>query len=142
MKDVIKKLMALTHRQWLGRNLTKHYLTKGNISPKTIEELARELKKLVDTDIHNIAGKNRWMLDVDLSDRAVMSMRETQYAIFELKATQAKDKVVEERTDGKTKDFKKYCSIPGMCVPIRNVFKHKDCIEEGRPRRKKKQEKK
>ena len=61
---------------------------------KTKEELARELEKLLDMDIHNIADKNRWMLDMDPPDRAVMSMRETQYAIFELKTAQAQDKAV------------------------------------------------
>ena len=96
------------------------------------EELARELDGLLDTDIHNISDKNRLMLDMDTSDRAVMSRRETQYTIFELKAAQAQDKAVEERTDWKTKDFKKYCIIPGMCVPTRKVFKHEGCIEEER----------
>jgi len=54
----------------------KHHRTKGSIALKTKEELARELDKLLDTDVHNIADKNRWMLDMDPSDRAVMSMQE------------------------------------------------------------------
>ena len=79
----------------------KHHRTVGSIVPKTKEELARALYKLLDTAIHNIADKNRWILDMDPSDRAVMSTRETTYAIFELKAAQAQDKAVEERTDEK-----------------------------------------
>ena len=75
------------------------------------------------------------MLDMDPSDRAVMSMRETQYAIFELKAAQTQYKTVEERTDRKTRDFTKYCNIPRMGVPTRNVFKHEGCLEEVRVRR-------
>ena len=72
------------------------------------------------------------MLDMDPSDRAVMSMRETQYTIFELEATQVQDKAVEERTDGKTRDFIKYCNILGMCVQTRYVFEYEGCIEEER----------
>ena len=72
------------------------------------------------------------MLDMDTSFRVMTSTRETKYAILELKAAQAQDKAVEERTDGKTKDFKKYCNIPGMCVPTGNMFKHEGCIEEER----------
>jgi hypothetical protein len=68
------------------------------------------------------------MLDMDPSDREVMSMRKTQYAIFELKLAQAQDKAVEERTDWKTRDFIKHFNIPGMCLPTRKVFKHKGCI--------------
>ena len=85
MRDFIRKLIALTHEQWLGCNLMKHHRTEGSIVPKAKEELARELDKLLDTDIHNIIDNNRWML-MDPSDRAVMSMRETKYAIFELEA--------------------------------------------------------
>ena len=117
------------------RRLTHQGTNLGKV--KTKEELARKLNKLLDTDIHNIADKNRWMLDMYPSDRTVMSMQETQYAIFELKAAQAQDKAVEERTDGKTRDFIKYCNIPGMCVPMRNVFEHEGCIEEERTQRKK-----
>ena len=112
VRDCIKKLMALTHEQWLGCNLMKHHRTEGSIALKTKEELARELDKLLDTNRHNIADNYRWMLDVDQSDRAVMSMWETQYAIFELKAAQAQEKAVEESTDGKSRDFMKYCNIP------------------------------
>ena len=84
--------MELTHKQWLGRNRTEHHRTEGSIALKTKEELARELDKLLDTDIHNITDKNRWILDMDPSDRAVMSMRKTQYAIFELKRHNLKTK--------------------------------------------------
>ena len=90
----------------------------------------------MDTDIHNIADKNRWMLDMDPSDRAVMSMRETHYAIFELKAAHTQDKTVEERTNGKTKDFKEYCKTNGMCVPTRNMFDHEVCLEEAKAQHK------
>ena len=52
----------------------KHHRTKGCIAIKTREELARELDRLVDIDIHNIIDKERWMLDMDPSHRAVMSV--------------------------------------------------------------------
>ena len=107
--------MSLTHEQWLDLDLTKHHRTKGSIAIKTREEIARELDRLLDTDIHNIADKDIWILDIDLSDSAVMSMRETQYVIFEQKAVQAQDKAVAKRTDGKTRDFKEHCKISEMC---------------------------
>ena len=67
----------------------KHHRIEGGIALKSKEELVRELDELFDTDIHNIVDKNRWMLDMDLSDRLVTSMRETHYVLFELKAAQA-----------------------------------------------------
>ena len=92
MRNFVKKLMAPTHEQWLGHNMMKHHRTEGSIALKTKEELAREFDRLLDTDIHNIADKNRWMLDMDPADVAVMSIRETQYAIFELKAMKAQER--------------------------------------------------
>ena len=64
---------------------------------------------------------------MDPSDRAVMSMQETKYSIFELIAAQAQDKAVEERTQAKTRDFIEHCKIPVMCVPARNVSEHIPC---------------
>ena len=55
----------------------KNHRNEGSIASKTKEEVVRELDKLVDTDIHNIADTNRWMLDMDPSERAVMSMQDT-----------------------------------------------------------------
>ena len=55
------------------------------------------------------------MLDMDPVDVTVMSTRETQYAIFELKAAKAQDKAVEERTNREAKYFKNTATCP-ECV--------------------------
>ena len=74
--DLVKTLLTLTYEQCLGRKLMKHHHTEGSITLKTKAELARELDRLLDTDIHNITDKNRWMLDMDPADVAVMSIRD------------------------------------------------------------------
>ena len=117
----------------------KHYRTEGSISFKTKEVLARGLDRLLDADIHNIADKDRWMLDMDPVDVAVMSIRETQYAIFKLKAAKAQDNTVEERTNKETTYFKQYYNMPGMCIPTMKVFEHEGCIEEERDKRRKRE---
>ena len=58
-RDCVKNIKALTLEQWIGCNLMNYHHTEGSIVLKTKEELARELDQLVDTDIHNIADKNR-----------------------------------------------------------------------------------
>ena len=140
MRECVKKLMALTHEQWLGRNLIKHHLTEGRITLKTKEELARELDRLLDTDMHNITDKHRWMLDMYPVDVAVMSIRETQYAVFELKAAKAQGNVAEKQTNKVTTDFKEYRNMSGMCVSTTKAFEHEDCIEEERAKHKKMRE--
>ena len=54
-----------------------------------------------------------------------------------VKAAQAQDKAVEERTNGKRQDLQEYCKTPGICVPARNMFDHESCIDEERAQRKK-----
>ena len=39
MKDLIRKLMGLSHEQWLARNLMKHHDTQGDIALETKKEL-------------------------------------------------------------------------------------------------------
>ena len=74
--------------------------TKGTIAIEIKGQLARELDRLLDKDIHNIAKEDRWMVDLDPLDKAVMSMLEMQCAVFELKAAKAQNKIVSERTAG------------------------------------------
>ena len=138
VRDFIKNLMCLPHEQWLGLNLMKHHRTKGTIGINTRGQLARELDSLLDKDIHNIAEKYGWMLDLDTSDKAVVSMWELQYTVFELKAAKAQDKVVSERTGGQTKDFTKHCRMSHVYVPMRNVYKNDGCTEEERSRQREK----
>ena len=71
---------------------------------KIEEQLARELDRLLDKVIHNIAEKDRWLLDLDLLDRAILSMREMQYTVFfKLKAVKDQDKAVSKQIGGQTK---------------------------------------
>ena len=74
----------------------KHQGTEGSIVTKTREQLVRDLDRLLDTDIHIIRDKERRRLDMDLSERAMMSMWEIPCAIVELKVAQAQDKVVSQ----------------------------------------------
>jgi hypothetical protein len=56
----------------------KDHCIKGAIVVETKEQLARELDRLLDKYIHSIAKKDKCMLVVDTSDRAMMKMREVQ----------------------------------------------------------------
>ena len=60
----------------------KHHRTKRYIAIKKRGRLAREVGRLPDKGIHNIAKKDRWMLDLDPSNEAVMSKQELQHSVF------------------------------------------------------------
>ena len=42
MRDFVRKLMGLSHKVWLARNLMKHHKTKGTMVIKTKEDLLKE----------------------------------------------------------------------------------------------------
>lgn len=46
MRDFVRKLMGLSHKNWLARNLMKHHKTKSIIAIKTKEELLKEADKI------------------------------------------------------------------------------------------------
>jgi hypothetical protein len=64
----------------------KHHRTNDAVAIKIKGQLEKEQDRLLDKDIHTISEKDRWMLDLDPSDKAVMSIWELQYMVFELKA--------------------------------------------------------
>jgi hypothetical protein len=82
MRDFIKNLMYLTYEQWLGWNLVKHHRIEGTITIKTRGQLARELDRLLDKDICNMSKKVRWMLDMDPSKKALLSMQEINMQVL------------------------------------------------------------
>ena len=122
MRDLIKQLLNLSHEQWLAKNLMKHHHTKGAIAIKTKEQLARQLDKLLDKDIHNIQDRDRWLLDLQQSDIGEMSLRQLQYTVFTLRAADKLDGVVIRRTSGRTKDFAQRVKMVDVAVPTANNF--------------------
>ena len=130
MRDLIKRLLHLSHEQWLARNLMKHHQTKGSIALETREQLGRELDKLLDKDIHNIQDQDRWLLDLQQSDVGEMSLRQLQYSVFTLRAANTLDNVVIQRTGGKTKDFAAHVKMEGIEVPTANKFNSDGSFQE------------
>ena len=59
MKDLIRKLMGLSHEMWLARNLMKQHSMQGASAIRTIEELKEEVDKAHHHDYQNIKEKDR-----------------------------------------------------------------------------------
>ena len=86
MKDFIRKLLSLLHKQWLARNFMKRHNTQGAVALETKKEFVREMDRLINQGPQNIKDHKRWMLDLDVVDSAQMSTPEIQYKTFELEA--------------------------------------------------------
>ena len=73
IKGLIRQLMSLSREEWLARNLMKHHDTQGAIALETKEELIRELEKLLNKTLQTIEERNRWILDLDVTNTVLMS---------------------------------------------------------------------
>ena len=102
MKDLVRKLMGLSHDTWLARNLMKHHKTKGRIAIKTKEELLREADKIAQRCSLSIEEKYSWLLDVESAAYAEMGCAEVQYSIFKLETLQAQEQLVAKRAGWNT----------------------------------------
>ena len=78
MRDFVRKLMGLSHKTWLARNLMKHRKTKGMIAIKTKEELLREADNIAQQCSLNIEEKYSWLLDVESAAYTEMGYTEVQ----------------------------------------------------------------
>ena len=130
MKDLIRKLMGLSHEMWLARNLMKHQSTQGASAIRTLEELKEEVDKAHHHDYQNIEEKDRWLLDLDEAEIMNMKCSEVQYAIFELEALEAQDKLVAKRTGGKTRCWETYIKMCGEGVPVDNIVDGEGSLKE------------
>ena len=84
MGDFVCKLMGLSHKNCLARNLMRHHKTKNMMAIKTKEELLREADTIAQQCLLNIEEKYSWLLDVESTAHVEMGYTEVQYSIFEL----------------------------------------------------------
>ena len=102
MRNVVRKLMSISHETWLARNLMKHHKTKGMIAIKAKYELLREVDRIAQQCSLNAEEKYSWLHDVESVAYAEMGCTEVQYLIFELEALQAQEKLVANQRGRKT----------------------------------------
>ena len=102
MRDFVRKLIGLSHKILLARNLMKHHKKKGMIVMKTKGKLPREAEKITQQYSLNIEEKYSWLLDVESAAYVKMGCTEVQYSIFELEALRTQETIIAKRTGGKT----------------------------------------
>ena len=98
----------------------KNHKTKGMTAIKTKEELLREADKIAQQCSLNVEERYSWMLDLEAAAYTEMGCTEMQYSIFELEALQAQEKLIAERTGGKTTSWAEYYKMCGDGVPVDN----------------------
>ena len=57
MTGLIKKLLALTHSQWIFRNITKHHHMNGTIKLDTKQDIMKEIERQLEMGLCNLPPK-------------------------------------------------------------------------------------
>ena len=105
VKGLVTKLLEMTHAQWIFRCISKHHRTKGSLVMKANEDLLREIERQLDMGVDCIAGKDKWMLEVDPVQLANFSLKEKQYWLYEVEAARQAGTRATEVTEGATNDW-------------------------------------
>jgi hypothetical protein len=68
VRQLIQKLMEITHGLWIYRNLTIHDSAKGVLAVQRREKLIDEIERQIALGGEGLAEEDRWMLEVNLGD--------------------------------------------------------------------------
>ena len=68
MRGLTKKTLALTHSQWISRNITKHHHTNGTIRLEAKQDVMKEIERQLDLGLNNLPPKSKFLLEIDTTD--------------------------------------------------------------------------
>lgn len=65
-KQLISKILQITHSQWVLRNISLHNQTNGYLHHKRVRELSEEIYRLSELDNDDISQESRFLLEMNL----------------------------------------------------------------------------
>ena len=86
---LITKLLEVTHRQWIYRNLLVHEKTSGVLATKKKEELQIEIQRQQDLGVEGLADEDKFLLEIRLEDLEKSSGEQQEYWWLAIKAARA-----------------------------------------------------
>ena len=85
-KQLISRILQITHSQWIYRNILLHDKSKGYLRNKTAEELAENIHRLAELQPEDVPTESKFLLEID-SGKLIKEHVETQaYWVIAVKA--------------------------------------------------------
>ena len=91
-RGLIKKLLALTHSQWIFRNIIEYHHTNGTIKLEAKQDDMKEIKRQLNLGLCNIPPGNRFLPKIDTSEPMTNDIENQQYWLFAINDTRAAGK--------------------------------------------------
>ena len=79
-----RRLLELTHRQWIYRNTEVHFVSEGGLTVRQHESLMSRVEEYASTDPADLLPEDRALLEVDFSLLGTGAAREKQYWVAEM----------------------------------------------------------
>ncbi len=93
-KQLISKIIQITHSQWIYRNISLHYKTNRHLHNKTADELAEAIHRLAEHDPEDVPNDIKFLLEMD-REKLIKRYVETQAywvtAVLAARKAQAKN---------------------------------------------------
>jgi hypothetical protein len=88
-KELVIKLLEITHGQWLYRNMVVHDRTAGEIVSRRKEEIREALEEQLEFGEEGLAEEDRFLLEINLDDLDNSSGEDQTYWLLSLQAARA-----------------------------------------------------
>ena len=85
-KDLVTRLLEVTHGQWLYRNIQVHDSITGTIATKKKEEIQHEIEKQQELGGESLLNEDRYLMEVNLEDMEATSGERQEYWLLAIKA--------------------------------------------------------
>jgi hypothetical protein len=85
-KELVIRLLEITHGQWLYRNVMVHDRTAGELASKRKEELRRGLEEQLELGEEGLEDEDKYLLEINLDDLGTSSGEDQTYWLLALEA--------------------------------------------------------
>ena len=140
-KQLISRLLNITHSQWIYRNISLHSNQGGRLHKEKVEQMREEIEELLEIEPGEIPAKSQFLLDISLEEitsshtetqaywiKAVNAARQAKARERALKATKARGR---GRSSGKVAS-RTNLGITATEQQIRSDNRHRMSQEEYR----------
>ena len=102
-KELVIRLLEITHGQWLYRNVMVHDKTAGDLVTRRKEEIRRELEEQLMLGEEGLDEEDAFLLEINLDDLDSSTREEQEYWLLALRAAREARQLRMQQTGGQSR---------------------------------------
>jgi hypothetical protein len=88
-KQLITKILQITHSQWIYRNISLHNKRQGYLHHRRAEELTKEMESLADLAPEDVPEVSRFLLEINFTELTELHIETQKYWVLAVNAALA-----------------------------------------------------